>query len=190
MMRWEPGTRDRLREAALELFADQGFEQTTAAEIASAAGVTERTFFRWFTDKREVLFDGQGDYVGRFLDGIAGARTESAPLRLVAAGLDGGATFFTDKLRPHSRKRQAVIDENPALQERELFKNRHLAAALGEALRGRGVTEPAATLAGETGATVFQLAFQQWIRDGETRQLSEIIHGLLAELDALHTAPT
>lgn len=186
MARWEPGTRDRLREAALELFARKGFEETTTAEIAAAAGVTERTFFRNFADKRDVLFASQEDYVQRFLTGIAAAPAGAAPLELVAAGLEGGSAFFTDELRPHSRKRQTVIEANPALKERELLKGRRLAAALGEALRTRGVPEPAATLAGETGASVFHVAFGQWIAPGETRSIAEIARGLLAELGALH----
>jgi len=188
MARWEPGTRDRLREAALELFASRGFEETTAAEIAAAAGVTERTFFRNFSDKREVLFASQDEYAARFLGGIAAAPAGASPLELMSAGLDAGSGFFTDELRPHSRKRQAVIDAHPALQERELLKGRRLASALGQALRERGIPEPAATLTAETGATVFHVAFQQWIAPGETRSIAEIARGLLGELGALHTS--
>lgn len=186
VVRWEPGTHDRLREAALELFARKGFEETTTAEIAAAAGVTERTFFRNFADKRDVLFASQEDYVGRFLAGVAAAPTDAPPLRLVAAAIESGSTFFTDELRPHSRKRQTVIDANPALKERELLKGRRLAAALGAALAERGVPEPAATLAGETGASVFHVAFTQWIEPGETRSVAEIATALIAELGALH----
>jgi len=186
MGRWEPGTRMRLRQAALELFTSRGFEQTTAADIAQAAGVSERTFFRHFADKREVLFSGTDELAAGFLAGIAGSPAGAAPLELMAAALDSGSAFFADERRPYSRARQLAIDENPALQERELLKMAGLAAALGEALRARGIDAAAARLAGETVATVFGVAFQQWIRPSEERSLGEISREVLARLGALY----
>jgi len=188
MVRWEPGTAARLYEAALELFATRGFEQTTAAEIAAAVGVTERTFFRHFADKREVLFGGQRMLVEAFLAGVDAAPGDAAPLQVVASALRSAAEAFPDERRSHSRKRQTVIDRNPALQERERHKLAGLAATLGEALRARGVAEPAATLAAQSAMSVFGIAFAQWISAGEERSMGEIAADVLRELSVVTSA--
>jgi AcrR family transcriptional regulator len=185
MVRWEPGTPERLQRAALELYAERGFEETTAAEIAQSVGLTERTFFRHFSDKREVLFHGQQLFVQAFLDGVDAAPAEASPIEVVAAALRSASAFFPDERRPHSRTRQSVIDRNPALQERELHKQATLATTLAGALRARGIGEPAATLAAQSGTTVFGIAFTQWIREGEERSLAEIAVDVLGELLAL-----
>ena len=185
MVRWEPGARERLQAAALELFATRGFEQVTAAEIAQSVGLTERTFFRNFGDKREVLFHGQDRFLQAFVDGVKEAPAQAAPLELIAAALRAAAAIFPDERRPYSRLRQTVIDQNPALQERELHKLAGLAATLAPAFRERGVAEPAATLAAQSAATVFGIAFAQWIRDGESRPLAEIASDVLRELGTL-----
>jgi AcrR family transcriptional regulator len=185
MVRWEPGARERLQAAALELFATQGFEQTTAAEIAQSVGLTERTFFRHFSDKREVLFYGQEQFLRAFVDGVNAAPPGASPLDVIASALHAAASFFPAERRSYARMRQAVIDQNPALQERELHKFAGLATTVAEALRARGIDEPAATLAAESGATVFGIAFAQWIRDGETRSLADIASNILRELAAL-----
>lgn len=190
MARWEPGARERLQAAALELFATRGFEQTTAAEIAQSVGLTERTFFRHFSDKREVLFYGQEQFLQAFLDGVAAAPPGASPLEVIASALQAAGSFFPDERRSYSRMRQAVIDQNPALQEREGHKLAGLAATVASALRARGVGEPAATLAAESGATVFGIAFAQWIREGETRSLPDIASDVLRELRHLTGAAT
>src|SRR3954463_4440551 len=105
MVRWEPGARERLQAAALELFATRGFEQTTATEIAQAVGLTERTFFRHFTDKREVLFHGQDRLAQAFLPGVAAARADASVMRVVAAALESAGAFFPDERRQHARTR-------------------------------------------------------------------------------------
>jgi len=183
-VRWEPGSRERLQQAALELFAENGFDQTTTAEIAQSVGLTERTFFRYFADKREVLFFGQQELVATFLEGVAAAPA-GPPLDIVAEAVHRAATFFPDERRPFSRTRQRVIEANPALQERERHKMASLAAAVGDALRARGVDEPAATLAAESGMTVFGVAFTTWIGDGETRPFGEIAAHVFGQLRAL-----
>jgi AcrR family transcriptional regulator len=188
MVRWEPGARERLQAAALELFATRGFEQTTAAEIAQAVGLTERTFFRHFSDKREVLFYGQEQFIQVFVDAVAAAPPGASPLAAVAWALRAGAAYFTDERRPYARVRQSVIDQNPALRERERHKLAELATAVAGALRDRGVGEPAATLAAESGTTVFGIAFTQWLRDGETRSLTDIASDVLRELASLTAA--
>ena len=179
MVRWEPGARDRLKAAALERFAEQGFDGTTVAEIAAAAGVTERTFFRYFADKREVLFTGQEEFEREFVEGLG---DDGPPMAMVARALDRAAASFPDERRPWSRVRQVVIDAEPSLQERELLKLSGLAAALTRALRQRGVDATAAALAAESGVAVFRLAFAAWIAEGEERSLSELQRAVLAEL--------
>jgi AcrR family transcriptional regulator len=182
MVRWRPGARERLQAAALELFATRGFEQTTAAEIAQAVGLSERSFFRLFADKREVLFYGQEQFVQAFLDGAKAAAPDASPLEVIISALNSAATLFPDERRSTSRTRQAVIKQNPALQEREQHKLAGLATAVAAGLRARGVGEPTATLAAESGATVFGIAFSQWIRDDETRSLAAIVSDVLDEL--------
>ena len=188
MVRWEPGARERLQSAALELFASRGFEQVTAAEIAQSVGLTERTFFRHFSDKREVLFYGQEQFLQVFIDGVDAAPPGASPLEVIASSLRAAASFFPDERRPYARLRQSVIDQNPALHERERHKLAGLAVAVADALRARGIGEPAATLAAESGATVFGIAFAQWIREGESRSLSDIASDVLRELRDLSTA--
>ncbi|GAA2871598.1 TetR family transcriptional regulator [Nonomuraea rubra] len=186
MTRWEPGAAERLQEAALELFATRGFEQTTATEIAQSVGLTERTFFRHFSDKREVLFHGQHLLTQAFLAGVENAPPDASPMEIVASALRSATTsFFPDERRHRSRSRQSVIDQNPALQERERHKLASLAAAVAGALRARGVDDLAATLAAESGVTVFRIAFAQWLREDEPRSLADLTAEVLRELLAL-----
>jgi AcrR family transcriptional regulator len=188
MVRWEPGAVERLHNSALELYATKGFEETTVAEIAQAAGLTERTFFRYFADKREVLFGGADLFQQGFLDGIVAAPENATPLEIVIAAVGSSAKFFSADRRASSRQRTQIISANPQLQERELHKMSALAAAIAAALRERGVREPAATLAAESGVTVFRMSFAQWIADGAERSLVDIEHDLFAELGALTVA--
>ncbi len=187
MARWQPGAPERLQKAALELFATRGFEQTTAAEIARAAGLTQRTFFRHFGDKRDVLFHGQDVFVQAFLAGLEAAPRDAPPMELVAAALASGASMFPDERRPWSLLRQSVIDANQALQERERHKLAGLAVRVADALRSRGVADPAATLAAESGTTVFGVAFALWIHETGTRSLAAVAADVLDELLGLVT---
>jgi len=182
MVRWKPGAPERLQRAALELFATRGFEQTTASEIARSVGLTERTFFRHFADKREVLFFGQQQFAQAFLTGVAAAPPDASPMEVVASAVRCGSELFPAERRAYSRLRQSVIDQNPALQERELLKLAGLATTLTDALRARGVDDPAATLAAHSGVTVFGIAFGQWLREGEARPLAEIAAAVLDDL--------
>ncbi|SHL34672.1 transcriptional regulator, TetR family [Pseudonocardia thermophila] len=188
MARWAAGTPERLQKAALELFATRGFEQTTAAEIAEAVGLTERTFFRHFSEKREVLFHGQQALVEACRAGVAQAQPDASPMEVVAAALRAVGAFFTEERRPFSRARQAVIDQNPQLQERERHKLANLAAEIAAGLRDRGVGEVTAALAAECGMAVFAVAFGQWLRD-DARSFAEITADVLAELHRLTAAP-
>src|SRR5215470_9430287 len=131
MGRWEPNARGRLEQAAMELFIERGFEQTTVAEIAGRAGLTERTFFRYFADKREVLFWGQDALVESLVNAVAGAPDSASPIDAIGTGLMALGPVFEDR-RSRARVRQAVIAANPSLHERELAKLAALAAALTE----------------------------------------------------------
>src|SRR5262249_50547947 len=150
MSRWEPDSRGRLERAALALYRERGFDQTTVAEIAARAGLTERTFFRHFTDKREVLFWGQAAMCEALVSSLTDAPASVPPLEAIARALEGIGAFLEER-RELARQRQAVIAANPELQERDLLKLAALAAAMAEALRRRGVAEPTASLTAEAG---------------------------------------
>lgn len=182
MVRWQPGAKQRLQAAALDLYVSRGFEQTTTADIAESVGLTERTFFRYFTDKREVLFDGQDQLVQAFVDGVATALPDSSPLAKVTAALEVSAAYFADTRRAYARRRQIVIDAHPALRERELLKMGSLAGSIAAALRETGVAEPVATLTAETCVTVFKVAFVQWIAEGEDRPLALIERAVMQDM--------
>ena len=158
--------RARLQRAALELFRERGYDRTTAAEIAARAGVTERTFFRYFPDKREVLFDGAATLRAALTAAVADAPAGLEPLdtlfrafRSVLPALEAN--------RPFSEPRQAVIAATPALQERELAKTAALADALADALKARGVADLRAVLAARAGMAAFVQATVAWLDDPE-----------------------
>ena len=180
MTRWQPDARGRLVQAAMELYLERGFGQTTVAQIADRAGVTERTFFRYFADKREMLFDGSAVLQQRMVDAVAGAPAAATPLDSVGAALDAVGAIFVDL--DHSRTRQVIIDSDNSLQERELIKRDRLATAITQALHERGVEEPGASLAAQTGIGVFHVAFAAWIAPGNTRSYADIARELLVEL--------
>jgi AcrR family transcriptional regulator len=184
MSRWEPDARGRLERAALELYNERGFDQTTVAEIAERAGLTERTFFRYFADKREVLFWGQDLLRELYVRTIEAAPESAAPIEAVAAALEAAAPVFHER-RELARQRQAVVAANPGLQERELLKGAALAAAMAEALRRRGVPEPAASLTADVGVIAFKTAYARWISDPHEQDLSQLIRQALDQLKAV-----
>jgi AcrR family transcriptional regulator len=169
----------------MDLYGERGFDNTSVAEIAERAGLTERTFFRYFADKREVLFGGAGA-LEEFLVGRVEAAPPSVPAleAVVAALADSGAVFFAAR-REFARARQAIIAANAELQERELVKLASLASALADALRRRGVAEPAASLAAEAGIAVFKVAFERWVTDAGDVSLSDVVRQSVDELQAV-----
>jgi AcrR family transcriptional regulator len=179
--RWESDPRGRLEQAALALYGERGFEQTTVAEIAERAGLTERTFFRYFADKREVLFGGAGRLQDSLVSAVVAAPDSAAPIEAVIAALEAAGAVFEEG-REHSVQRQAVIDLNAELRERELIKLARLATALAGALHRRGVREPTASLAAEAGITVFRIAFERWTKDTSGRDLPQHIRESFDEL--------
>ena len=187
MGRWEPDARGRLARAALELYAERGFEQTTAEDIAERAGVTERTFFRHFADKREVLFDGSAALQTHLVAAIASAPDDLPPIEVVGRAFAGAGALLEER-RDFARRRAAVIAATPALQERELLKLATMAAAATEALRARGVPDPTAGLAAQVGVAAFTAGFELWVADASPDGLAATIERALADLRAV-TAP-
>jgi AcrR family transcriptional regulator len=181
MARWKPDAPGRLMGAAIELFDEQGYEATTVAEIAERAELTKRTFFRYFSDKREVLFSGSQELQRLWLDGVAAAPANASPLAVVAAGLDPVAEMFAER-HPFARIRSRVIEANPELQERELIKLQNLAAVLKAALVERGVAVNAAILAAHSGVTLFHVAFARWVQQDDPTALRRLIDESMDEL--------
>ena len=182
MGRWQPGAQGRLQQAALELFAERGFDATTVVEIAERAGVTERTFFRHFADKREVLFDG-GDILEKaFTEAVRDAPDGTPVLELVRRALDAaGALLQEDRGLDLARSRAGVVASHPALLERERHKMSSLADALSGALVARGCDQLPARLAGSLTIAVFSDSFARWV-GGEGGDLVAL------QRDALNTA--
>ncbi len=186
--RWEPNSRGRLQAAALTLFAERGFDQTTTAEIAARAGVTERTFFRHFADKREVLFGGHEELRNRIVAAVAEAPAPAGPLDAVMAGLESAAGMLGQFPRELSWRRQTVIASNPELRERELAKLADYAAAVAGVLRDRGVKDPAAVLAAEVGMTVMRVALERWAGGADGRPLVDVMNDCMSEMSAVTAA--
>ncbi|MGV9216191.1 TetR family transcriptional regulator [Micromonospora sp. RB23] len=186
MARWQPDARGRLEAAAFELFRERGFDQTTVADIAERAGLDKRTFYRLFGDKREALFSGSGHLEEVLVKSVA--ERDAGPFDAVVAAFRRVAEeIFADRLEL-VRARQAVIESSPELRERELRKTGSLVAAVTAALHAKGFDETTATLATESGATVFRVAYARWIAPGSDASLSDLIAEVAAELRAI-TSP-
>jgi len=182
--RWEPDAAGRLREAALDLFVEQGYDDTTVADIAERAGLTARTFFRHFANKREVLFAGSEQLEAEMVAAMDATPADAAPMQAVAAALQASAAVL-DQRRSFARRRQEVVAANPELRERELLKLASLGAALRDGLRRRGVAEPAASLAGEAAIVVFRVAFGRWVDGSAERDLAAVMTECMDELAGL-----
>ncbi len=181
MGRWEPDARGRLAKVALALYAEQGFEKTTVAEIAKQAGLTERTFFRHFADKREVLFYGMEMLRDLLVRAVADAPASATPIDAVGAAFQAAGAMLQENPE-RVRLRDAVVSANAELRERELIKLAAFASAVAAALRDRGVPEPTASLAAETGIAVFKVAFARWVSEPGQPDLPEILRESMAEL--------
>ena len=168
----------------MELYIERGFEQTTVAEIARRAGLTERTFFRHFADKREVLFWGAAALQEHLVNAVASTPDPAAPIDAIAAAIEAAGVLLQER-REGARQRQAIIAANTELQERELIKLAALASALDGALRRRGVSEPAASLTAEAGIAVFKIAFGLWVDEACEQDLPRLIQESLDELKAV-----
>ena len=187
MGRWQPGVRERLVVAAVDLFTEQGYDATTVAQIAERAGVTRSTFFRHFSDKREVLVAGQ-ETLGRLLaEGIAGAPQGASPLEAVAAGLERASAEMGPMNRELGPRLKAAVAASAELQERDALKSVGLAAAMTAALIARGVPDPTAHLAAELGVLAFKRGYTQWSEGDRDDGRGPARHALAA-LDDLRSA--
>jgi len=187
MARWEPNAVERLRDAALELYLDPGYEKVTVAEIAARAGVTRRTFFRYFPDKREVLFFGTDRVEALVTQGVLAASDGTSALEVVAAALAPIAELSDEDPAWAAvvRKRNTIIQGNRELRERELGKHASLASAIASALERRGVAARAAKLAADAGLAAFKAGFDQWIDDAKQRKMGKHIREAMRDLGAI-----
>jgi AcrR family transcriptional regulator len=183
MGRWEPDAAGRLRAAATDLYLEQGFDGTTVAQIAERAGLTARTFFRYFADKREVLFGGSEALKELMTSAVERAPASATTMQMVSAALTASGEALTD--RQFSRRRQQVINAHPDLRERELIKLATLAAALADGLRARGVPDRDAELAAQAAIGVFHVGFDHWANGDEDVDLASVLHDELARLATL-----
>jgi len=186
MPRWEPGGRERLVVAAVDLFTEQGYDATTVAEIAERAGVTRSTFFRHFTDKREVLVAGQESLSRLLVEGVTEAPEGASPLQAVGEGLARASSAMGPVNRELGPRLRAAVAASAELQERDALKSVGMAVAMTEALVARGVPEVSAHLAAELGVLAFKRGYAQWSegdRDQDT-PLAPHTAAALAELVA------
>lgn len=181
MGRWEPNARGRLGRAAMELYLERGFDQTTVADIAERAGLTKRTFFRHYGDKRDVLFAGVPMMREHVVKAITEVPADLGPLAATLRGLEAGTSLIEQ--RPVDAKlRQAVIDAHTELRERELVKLADLAEDIAGALHQRGVELWRARLLAEAGMAAFRVGFARWIADGAEGGLTAVVREAVAQL--------
>jgi AcrR family transcriptional regulator len=169
----------------MDLFRKRGYEYTTVAEIAESAGLTERTFFRHFTDKREVLFGGSDSLRDLLVNAVAAAPRSATPMAAVTAAIEAAGEAFNEERRAYARQRHAIILANDELRERELNKMATLAAAIRDALHQRRVADPAAGLAAEAGMGVFRVTFERWVDQEEARDWSTLVRESVGQLQKL-----
>lgn len=193
MSRWQPDALGRLAEAALELYRERGYDQTTVAEIAARAGLTERTFFRYFADKREVLFYGSEELRTVIVGALDAVPKATGSLEAVVVTLEAAGAWLEERTGvERARKRSSVIMAHAELRERELIKLASLAGMISERLRARGVKEPAASLVAEAGIAVFKIGFERWLEDKKQRSFAHHIRvsaAALREVTASDSAP-
>jgi AcrR family transcriptional regulator len=187
MARWQPGARERLVVAAVDLFTEQGYDATTVTQIAERAGVTRSTFFRYFPDKREILVAGQQTLSELLAQGIAEAPVGASPLEAVAAGLQRVSSAMGPMNRELGPRMKAAVAANAELRERDALKRVGLAAAMTTALTARGVPDATAELAAELGVLAFKRGYTEW-SEGDREAEHDLAHYALAALNELRTA--
>ncbi len=184
MSRWSPDARARLEQAAYELFLDRGYEQTTVADIAARAGLTERTFFRHYADKREVLFGGSTVLQETLVRALEASPPGIPTIEAVRIAVEAASSLMHGR-RALARERQRIVGANADLQERGLIKRATLTAALAGALHQRGVPEPEASLAADMGMAVFHVGFDRWFAEPADRELVDIVREGFDQLKAV-----
>ncbi len=187
MARWEPGARERIVAAAVDLFTEQGYDDTTVLQIAERAGITRSTFFRHFPDKRELLSAGQETLSKLLAEGIAEAPDGATPLEAVAAGLVRASSEMGPANRQLGPRITAAVAASAELQERAVLKNVGLAAAMTDALKDRGASDTLAHLAAEMGVLAFKRGFAEW-SETDPGGTDDLAPYTLAALDDLRKA--
>src|SRR5580658_3827339 len=162
MPRWEPQARDRLRDAALELFLAHGFDNVTVAQITERAGLTRRTFSRYFTDKRDVLFAGSERLPGLLAEALSRADPGFTPFEALLTALADVGAVLGAQVALHAVQRRQVIARSPELQERGRTKFAEVADALAAELVRRGCEPASATLLADVGVAIFRTGFNRW----------------------------
>ena len=173
MPRWEGDAAGRLERAAVELLDERGFDRTTVADIAKRAGLNERSFYRYFSDKREVLFGGGDELELRMVQALREAPAGAGPLDALLAAMESGA----EVIRPKERLRVLVriVNANPQLRERELIKWDALDAALVSGLQARGADETTARIATDMAMSIWRVAAARWLRDDDATIKAEVL---------------
>jgi AcrR family transcriptional regulator len=183
--RWEPNPRERLERAAITLFAEQGYEDTTVEQIAACAGLNRSSFFRHYHDKREILFGGHDGLATRLAAAIEAAPAEQSALEAIETGFAGIASiWFASDRRDLALRRHSVIASNAELRERELTKRCGITEAVAEALRARGLGETAAAVAAELATLTFSRTVATWGEPGNAEEFETIASQVLRELHA------
>jgi AcrR family transcriptional regulator len=180
--RWAPDARERLETAALDLFAENGYEETTVTQIADRAGLNRATFFRYFADKREVLFGGEDLLAGLFGDAIRGASPDATPTECLQAAFAAVGAAMTPQQRARAAQRVLVVAANTEVQERGLLKHARIARSISAALRARGADELTARLGAELGMLAFRIAVERWLQTGDDEPFALHAAAALSEL--------
>jgi AcrR family transcriptional regulator len=181
--RWNPEAEERLRSAAIELYLEFGYENVTVAQIADRAGLNRRTFSRYFTDKRDVLFAGSEQLPGLLADALKQVDPELPPFGAVLAALTEVAPALADRVAPHAKQRRNVVARSPELQERGRTKFAAVADALAAALRERGVDTSSSVFLADVGVAIFRSGFDRWVDASNKTDLASCIRDVGAQLE-------
>ena len=184
MSRWAPDARERLEEAALDLFVENGYEETTVTQIADRAGLNRATFFRYFPDKREILFGGEASLIGLMVGGIRDAAAGAATPECLQAALAAAGALMTEDQRRKAAQRRMVAATNTEVQERGLLKQRAIAHAMTAALRERGADELTARLGADVALLAFAIALERWLASDDGDPFAPQAAAALRQLQA------
>src|ERR1700722_19712006 len=184
MSRWAPNARERLETAALDLFAENGYEETTVAQIADRAGLNRATFFRHFADKREVLFGGEDVLAGLFAGAIRAAALDATLIECLQAAFAAAEVAMTRRQRAKAAQRVQVVAVNSELQERGLLKHARIAGSISAALRERGADELTARLGAGAGMLAFAIAVERWMKADNDEPFPRHAAAALSDLQA------
>lgn len=182
MPRWDPRAEDRLRESALALFLERGYENVTVTDITDHAGLTRRTFSRYFADKRDVLFAGSDQLPPALADAVLKADAGLTPFEALLSALEKVGDVVAARAAPHAAQRQAIIDGSTELQERGRTKFAAVSDALDAALRQRGADPQTAGLLASVGVAIFRTAFARWADEPDAAAYSARVRQAADEL--------